>query len=199
MADSLADSPDFSTFQQWTDSISGNPELVVFGASELWTLLRDANNAKLRAIAGDLRSAFEYISLLRKGVPDDKHTWVTFEMESDRAEFGILTANAVIGGGDSNQLALPQSLSLGPPKLHWGSSGSTLQHLITVSVCHACLIRFWCLTRLNRFEVINDGTPIDIYISSGSGYAKVNILGVCFFLPSDPSPIDLLGRNAGKV
>jgi len=159
LADSLADSPDSSTFKQWTDSISGNPELVVFGASELWTLLLDADNATLRAIAGDLRSAFEYISSLGKGIPDDQHTWVTFEMESDQAEFGIVTANAVIGGGDSDQLALPRSLSLGPPKLHWGSSGATSQHIIAV------------------FEVINDGTPIDIYISSGSGYAKVNILG----------------------
>lgn len=34
-----------------------------------------------------------------------------------------------------------------------------------------------------RVDVINDGTPIDIYISSGSGSASVKILGVRLISP----------------
>jgi len=132
LADALVESPDFATFKQWTESISDNAVLVNFGTTELWTLLRDANDETLRASARNLQNAFEYLSSLRK--PDDKHTWVTFEMQSNWGEFGILSPSVVIGGGDSDQFAVKQPLSLGPAKLSWGSLRSPTQHLIVVSV-----------------------------------------------------------------
>lgn len=134
LAEALMESPDFATFQQWTQSILANPELVTFRASELWTLLRDANDKTLRDSATRIRNAFEYISSLRNKAPNDKHTWVTFETKSNWGEFGILTPSAVIGGGDSDQSGLPGSLSLGPPKLHYSSLRPTSQHLFAVSV-----------------------------------------------------------------
>ncbi|KAG8215625.1 hypothetical protein J3R82DRAFT_7494 [Butyriboletus roseoflavus] len=165
LADALMESPEFATFQQWTESILGNPELTTFKAAELWTLLRDANDKTLRDSAPHIRNAFEYLSSLRNNAPNDKHTWVIFEMDSDWGEFGILTPSVVIGGGDRDQIGLPGQLALGPPKLHYGSPRSAPQHLIVV------------------VELINDGTPIDIYISSGSGSASVKILGVRLISP----------------
>ena len=132
LADALAESPDFATFQQWTESILGNAELVSFRASELWTLLRDATNETLRASATNLQNAFEYLSSLRK--PSDNHTWITFETVSNWGEFGILTPSAVIGGGDSDQLAVQQPVALGPAKISWGSPDSPTERLFVLSV-----------------------------------------------------------------
>jgi len=157
LADALVESPDFSTFEQWTESVLDNPVLVTFRATELWTLLRDASHGTLRASASNIQNAFEYLSSLRQ--PNDKRTWITFEMESNWGEFGILTPSAVIGGGDSDQFAVRQPLSLGPSKLSWGSPRAPTQRIIVVA------------------DVTNDGTPIDIYVSSGSGTASVKILG----------------------
>ncbi|KAF8129920.1 hypothetical protein EV363DRAFT_1337051 [Boletus edulis] len=157
LADALVESPDFSTFEQWTESILDNAVLVTFRATELWTLLRDAYDETLRASAGNIQKAFEYLSSLRQ--PNDKRTWVTFEMESNWGEFGILTPSAVIGGGDSDQFAIRQPLSLGPSKLSWGSPRTPTQRTTVV------------------VDITNDGTPIDIYVSSGSGTASVKILG----------------------
>ncbi|KAI6039602.1 hypothetical protein EDC04DRAFT_2684554 [Pisolithus marmoratus] len=154
LVDSLVQSPDFSTFQQWTQSISDNAELTALRATELWTLLRDAEDATLRASARNLQDAFEYLSSLRQ--PNDKRTWTTFELKSSWGEFGILTPSAVIGGSDADQFAVRQPLSLSPAKL----SRSSLRQ------------EFFALV-----EIINDGTPIDIYVSSGAGSASVNILG----------------------
>lgn len=41
----------------------------------------------------------------------------------------------------------------------------------------------FCGSRIYRVDVINDGTPINIYISSGSGTASVRILGVRLIAP----------------
>lgn len=132
LADALVDSPDFTTFQQWKESISGNPVLVTFTTIELWTLLHEANDEMLRASASNIQNAFEFLSSIRK--PNDKRTWITFEMESNWGEFGIVTPSAVIGGGYSDQFAVKQPLSLGPAKLAWGSPSSPTQDLIVVSV-----------------------------------------------------------------
>lgn len=180
LAEALVQSPDFSTFQQWTDSILHNPELVTFRASELWTLLRDAYDRTLRNSARHLQNAFEYISSLRDDLPNDKHTWVAFEIDSNWGEFGILTPSAVIGGGDSDQFALPQTLALGPAKLHWGSPCSPLQHMIAVSVVLLVPVSVPTSHITDRVDVISDGTPIDIYVSCGSGSATAKILGVRF-------------------
>ncbi|KAI6027944.1 hypothetical protein PISMIDRAFT_457224 [Pisolithus microcarpus 441] len=158
LADSLVLSPDFPTFQQWTQSISDNAELITLRATGLWTLLRDADDAKLRASARNVQDAFEYLSSLRQ--PNDKRTWITFELKSNWGEFGILTPSAVIGGGDTDQFAVQQPLTLGPAKLSWGQSSPLTQHFI--AVC----------------DINNDGTPIDIYVGSGPGSASVRILGV---------------------
>ena len=132
LADALVESPDSPTFRQWTESISGNPVLVSFTSTELWYLLGDAKDETLRASAINLKNAFEFFTSIRK--PDDKRTWITFEMESNWGEFGIVTPGAVIGGGDSAQFAVKQPLSLGPAKLAWGSPNSSTKHLIVVLV-----------------------------------------------------------------
>ncbi|KAI5984016.1 hypothetical protein EDC04DRAFT_1705024 [Pisolithus marmoratus] len=154
LVDSLVQSPDFSAFQQWTQSISDNAELIALRATELWTLLRDAEDATLRASARNLQDAFEYLSSLRQ--PNDKRTWTTFELKSSWGEFGILTPSAVIGGSDADQFAVRQPLSLSPTKLSRSSHRQEFFALV---------------------EIINDGLPIDIYVSCGSGSASVNILG----------------------
>lgn len=130
LADAVAESPDFTTFKQWTESISDNAVPVTFTATELWTLLREANDKTLRASASSIQEAFEYLSSLRQ--PNDKRTWITFQMKSSQGEFGILTPGAVIGGGDDSQFAVRQPLSLGPSKLSWGLPDSRAQNLIVV-------------------------------------------------------------------
>lgn len=157
LADSLVLSPDYPKFEQWLQSIRNNAELITLRATALWTLLRDADNAKLRACATDVQNAFEYLSSLRQ--PNDKRTWITFESKSNWAEFGILTPSAVIGGGDTDQFAVQQPFSLGPAKLSWGQPNCIAENFI--AVC----------------EINNDGTPIDIYVGCGSGSASVRILG----------------------
>lgn len=50
----------------------------------------------------------------------------------------------------------------------------------------------FCGSRIYRVGVINDGTPINIYVSSGSGTASVRILAVRLIAPLTLVSTDLV-------
>lgn len=176
--------PEFSLFQEWMESVTENTALVSIKAIELWTLLADAEEKILRNSANSIREAFLYI--LSSQGKDEYKTFITFEMHTSWAEFGITTPSAVVVAGDADHVSTPPRVLLGPSKFRWGAEGSPERHVFTVYVL---AIRSFCAfpyfsNLMPRLEITNDGSPIDFYIARGEGTAKVTIAGVSFPLYS---------------
>lgn len=93
MANTLVNSPtDYSLYEKWTKTNMQNPGVVNFSLTEIWTLMRSAVDTTLQSRADDIQNAFNYIV----SHPDPYKTAVTLDVQSDWAEFGILTPSAVI-------------------------------------------------------------------------------------------------------
>jgi hypothetical protein len=120
---------DEDTFDQWRDSTISHPDLVHIKTMPLWSLLQAAKSEELRDCAGDIRTAFDYLtSLERKQLT----TFVTFEMEATWAELGLLIPSAVVAGGDSVDVTPPPGMILSPTKLRWGEEGAKPTHVFVV-------------------------------------------------------------------
>ncbi|KAL0072607.1 hypothetical protein AAF712_000370 [Marasmius tenuissimus] len=117
--------PTWKAFQDWVATSQQNPSILSFVVDEL------------------LDAAFHWIV----DNPAIYKTSVSLVIESDWAEFGLLTPSAVIIKGDT----VPTNTTWDETKFTWGKEHSHEYRRQTVV-----------------FYVINDGYPIDFYISHGS-------------------------------
>ncbi|OSX64648.1 hypothetical protein POSPLADRAFT_1044144 [Postia placenta MAD-698-R-SB12] len=164
MANTLVNSPtDYSLYEKWTQTNTQNTGVVNFSLTEIWTLMRSAVDATLQARADDIQNAFNYIVTH----PDPYKTAVTLDVQSDWAEFGILTPSAVI---------IPD------PSKPYPSNTTTSDNKVTFGKRRSRVIKRGIL----NFFVVNDGSPLDFYISHGSdggsrgkGRASITMQNVC--------------------
>ncbi|OSX64643.1 hypothetical protein POSPLADRAFT_1044142 [Postia placenta MAD-698-R-SB12] len=146
MANTLVNSPtDYSLYEKWTKTNMQNPGVVNFSLTEIWTLMRSAVDTTLQSRADDIQNAFNYIV----SHPDPYKTAVTLDVQSDWAEFGILTPSAVIIPDPSKPY--PSNTTASDNKVTFGKEYS---HVIKREILN--------------FFVVNDGSPLDFYISHGS-------------------------------
>ncbi|KAK1230928.1 hypothetical protein PQX77_005959 [Marasmius sp. AFHP31] len=156
----LATKPSWSSFQDWVTTSQQNATGLSFVVDELWSLMKNSSNDNIIDAAPRIEEAFNYIV----DNPAVYKTAISLVCESDWAEFGLLTPSAVVIQGDT----VPPNTTWDETKLTWGKEYSHEYHRQTIV--------FW---------VVNDGYPIDFYISHGSqggggsdtGKAQVTIEG----------------------
>ncbi|KAK1230927.1 hypothetical protein PQX77_005958 [Marasmius sp. AFHP31] len=156
---------DFSTFEQWSSTISSSPALTSIGVLPLWSLLRDSDDGKVRDAADNIEAAFKAI------VEEDEKklhgvvTLVILKSESGVAEFGLSTPGSIVGVGGPLPTYDPTTqkvIGLSETKVRVGNSGEAQKE------------------RLMAFYIVNDGTPIDFTLGSDTGNACVLINGNCY-------------------
>ncbi|KAL0067320.1 hypothetical protein AAF712_005547 [Marasmius tenuissimus] len=161
---SLAINPKYATFLEWADSCKENPPAIMsFVVDELWLLMKYSDNDQIVKFASQIEEAFNWFV----DKPKIYKTQVSLVIESDWAEFGLLTPSAVIVKGGTNP---DDNTVWDQTKFRWGRERSHVFEKKTV-----------------LFEVVNDGYPIDFYISHGTdggqpkqGKAFVNMAGVTY-------------------
>ncbi|KAJ8076762.1 hypothetical protein PM082_001185 [Marasmius tenuissimus] len=154
----LGTKPTWPSFQDWVVTSQQNPSILSFVVDELWSLMKNSADDDIIKAAPRIEDAFNYIV----DNPAVYKTAVSLVCESDWAEFGLLTPSAIVIKGDN----VPSNTTWDETKLTWGKEYSHDYHRQTIV--------FW---------VVNDGYPIDFYISHGSqggdgsshGTAKVTI------------------------
>ncbi|KAJ8076764.1 hypothetical protein PM082_001187 [Marasmius tenuissimus] len=130
-------------YDAWGKTVASYPNVTSLSTIEIWSLLRDAAAEELRNAADQLEKAFNHL----KSHKEVHRTQVTLTIESDWAEFSLLTPSAVIiKDGD-----LPDNTVFSETKVQWGKEHSHDYHRQDV-----------------RFIIVNDGSPIDFAISHGS-------------------------------
>ncbi|KAH9935269.1 MAC/Perforin domain-containing protein [Amylocystis lapponica] len=140
-----ADPTQGDVYKEWAESTATYSELSNMYVVELWTLLREAASKDLRDAANTVESAYTYMTTH----PQPYKTFVTLSIESDWAEFGLLTPSGVIAFDPSNPI--PSQTVFTETRVQWGKEHSHAYERMDI-----------------RFMVINDGSPIDFYISHGS-------------------------------
>ncbi|KAK1230926.1 hypothetical protein PQX77_005957 [Marasmius sp. AFHP31] len=136
-------------YDAWGRTVASYPNVTSLSTIEIWSLLRDASAKELRDAADQLEKAFNYL----KSHKEVHRTQVTLTIESDWAEFGLLTPSAVIiRDGD-----IPDHTIFKETKVQWGKEHSHDYHRQDI-----------------RFTIVNDGSPMDFYISHGSNAGSDN-------------------------
>ncbi|KAI9463155.1 hypothetical protein HD554DRAFT_2175660 [Boletus coccyginus] len=119
-----------------------------FHTNAIWTLMSASLNDTLRSYANQLNQAFTWILTH----PRIFKTAVIFDIQSDWAEFNLLTPSAVILPDDAYPYP-PQTIA-SLSRVQWGKEHSHDYARQTL-----------------RFFIINDGSPVDFSISHGSNGA----------------------------
>jgi len=144
LANTDATYPDYT---EWIASIKErDPGLLTFQVIELWGLIRYADSSELKAYATPLEDAFMWIV----GHPDVYKTAVSLDIQTDWAEFNLLTPSAVIVPDPANPYPSTNTVA-SDTRVQWGKEYSHNYQRLTL-----------------QFFVINDGSPIDFSISRGS-------------------------------
>ncbi|KAG0696911.1 hypothetical protein DFH29DRAFT_1024186 [Suillus ampliporus] len=133
-----------ATYTRWLDSVTETPHSTVlsFQTVELWTLMRYSTDKKLKDFADQLEAAFAYIL----ANPKRYKTTVVFDIQSNWAEFNLLTPSADVEL-DPEHL-YPSNTVASNTRVKWSVMHPDKQTL--------------------RFFILNDGSPIDFSISHGS-------------------------------
>ncbi|KAF9487886.1 hypothetical protein BDN71DRAFT_1348694, partial [Pleurotus eryngii] len=139
---------DYDLFIEWAESVASFSDLCNFTIIDVWTLLREAVAKELRDLAGDAEKAYKHLSSHRNVY----QTQVTLTIESDWAEFGLLTPSAVIVPAPNAEI--PPRTVFTETRVQWGKEFSHQYERKDI--------------RQIRFMIINDGSPVDFYISHGS-------------------------------
>ncbi|KAL0570711.1 hypothetical protein V5O48_011245 [Marasmius crinis-equi] len=135
-------------YDAWKETTASYPNVTSLSTVEIWSLLRDAAAEELRKAADDLEKAFNHLKMHTQV----HRTEVTLSIESDWAEFGLLTPSAcIVKSGD-----IPANTIFKETKVQWGKEHSHNYHRQDI-----------------RFVIVNDGSPIDFYISHGSNGGAV--------------------------
>ena len=87
----------YEHFDQWLGTTFSAPVLVSVGVTELWTLLRDSEDSKVRDSADAIEAAFH--AIVDNYEKQRVTTLVILEGESDFAELDLLSPSAVVGVG----------------------------------------------------------------------------------------------------
>ncbi|KAG7091265.1 hypothetical protein E1B28_010315 [Marasmius oreades] len=145
-------------YDAWGKTTATYPNVTSFSTVEIWSLLRDSASDDLSDAADDLEKAFDHL----KDHKEIHDTPVTLSIESDWAEFGLLTPSAVINKPQPSKI--PDNTVWSETKIQWGREHSHAYERKDI-----------------RFVVSNDGSPIDFYIAHGSqagpnGRGKVTII-----------------------
>ncbi|KAG8215624.1 hypothetical protein J3R82DRAFT_7493 [Butyriboletus roseoflavus] len=150
----------YEDYRTWIDSIKeNNPGLLSFQVTEIWSLMKFATSLVLRSYADPLYDAFIWLVTH----PEVHKTHVSLDIQSDWAEFNLLTPSAVIIPDIDNPYP-PTNTVASATRVQWGKEKSHDFDRQTL-----------------RFFVINDGSPIDFSISRGSyGMAGVGKAIVTF-------------------
>ncbi|KAG9218284.1 hypothetical protein CCMSSC00406_0009904 [Pleurotus cornucopiae] len=148
---------DYDLFIEWAESVASFSDLCNFTIIDVWTLMREAVAKELRDLAGDAEKAYKHLSSHRNVY----QTQVTLTIESDWAEFGLLTPSAVIVPAPNAEI--PSRTVFTETRVQWGKEFSHQYERKDI-----------------RFMIINDGSPIDFYISHGSkagqGQGKATVI-----------------------
>ncbi|KAK1219935.1 hypothetical protein PQX77_017329 [Marasmius sp. AFHP31] len=132
-------------YKAWGDTVKTYPNATSFATMEIWTLLSASLSSELKAAANDIQKAFNHLKYHK----EVHETPITLSIESDWAEFGLLTPSAVISKDPDADL--PEHTIFRETKVQWGREHSHDYKRQDI-----------------RFVVINDGSPIDFYLSHGS-------------------------------
>ena len=127
----------FQNYEDWRKTASTQPTLLNLVVANLWSLMSNSGNDELKKAAKDIQAAFEYII----DTPRVYRTAVSFVVESDwyvesiitgaieshsetlcvfRAEFGLVTSNAVVLPGPT----VPPMTQFSTSKVIWGKKQS---------------------------------------------------------------------------
>ncbi|KAF7430290.1 hypothetical protein PC9H_005994 [Pleurotus ostreatus] len=134
----------YDEFQKWADSVDSHAsQLSGLVVTELWTVMELSSSEYLQDAAARIETAFLFIL----NNPSVYKTAVTLHVESDWAEFGLITPSAVILPGER----IPNLTVISETKVNFGKEKSHVYY-----------------REIINFYVVNDGSPIDFYISHGS-------------------------------
>ncbi|KAK7444038.1 hypothetical protein VKT23_015435 [Stygiomarasmius scandens] len=92
LAKPLVTAPAYPTFEKWRDTSDQNTSLLSFVVVKIWSLMKGSLNEEISAFGPRIQQAFEWIV----DHPKVYKTAVSLVIESDWAEFGLLTPSAVI-------------------------------------------------------------------------------------------------------
>ncbi|KAI6098437.1 hypothetical protein EDD16DRAFT_1662944 [Pisolithus croceorrhizus] len=136
----------YDDYQTWIQSIKKNgPGLLSFQVIEVWTLMKLAESDVLKSYADPLYNAFMWIV----GHPDVYKTAVSLDIQSDWAEFNLLTPSAVIAPDPTSPYPAQNTVA-SDTRVQWKERDHNYRY------------------QTLRFFVINDGSPIDFSTSHGS-------------------------------
>ncbi|KAL0564154.1 hypothetical protein V5O48_017900 [Marasmius crinis-equi] len=145
----LVQHPDsMEAYDAWGKTVASYPDvtnLSMIEMIEIWSLLRDATVKELRDAADQLEKAFNHLKMHM----EVHRTEVTLSIESDWAEFGLLAPSACIVKPSSGDI--PHRTIFSETKVQWGKEYGHDYHQRDI-----------------RFVIVNDGSPINFYISHGS-------------------------------
>ncbi|OAX36799.1 hypothetical protein K503DRAFT_772166 [Rhizopogon vinicolor AM-OR11-026] len=137
----------YEEYEKWTNSTdSSRASLLSFRVIELWNLMSLSSEDTLVNYADQLSTAFSFIITN----PEVFKTPVTLDIQTDWAEFNLLTPSAVIVPDLDKPYPTGNTVA-SDTRVQWGKEYS---HAYERQTLH--------------FFVINDGSPIDFSISHGS-------------------------------
>ncbi|KAF9487884.1 hypothetical protein BDN71DRAFT_1542500 [Pleurotus eryngii] len=140
----IQDPSKYNEFQKWVDSVDSHAsQLSGLVVTELWTVMELSSSEYLQDAAARIEAAFLFIL----NNPSVYKTAVTLHVESDWAEFGLITPSAVVLPGER----IPNLTVISETKVNFGKEKSHDYY-----------------REIINFYVVNDGSPIDFYISHGS-------------------------------
>ncbi|KAI6038048.1 hypothetical protein EDC04DRAFT_2896911 [Pisolithus marmoratus] len=141
-----SDPTSWNTYTQWSASVyTATPVLISFHTTAIWSLMFAFTNVVLQSYANEISQAYTWI-LTR---PRVYKTAITFDIQSDWAEFNLLTPSAVIL--PDNAYPYPAGTIASHSRVQWGKEYSHDYKMQTL-----------------KFFIVNDGSPVDFSISHGS-------------------------------
>ncbi|OJA12170.1 hypothetical protein AZE42_05960 [Rhizopogon vesiculosus] len=141
-----ADPTKYDVFVNWAGTVAKESSLGSFNVVEIWNLMRDASTKNLRDRSDMVKEAYDYIV----SHPQPYQTAISLDIQSDWAEFNLLSPSATIVEDTKNPWPASNTVASGT-RVQWGKEYSHDYQRQTL-----------------RFFVINDGSPIDFSISHGS-------------------------------
>ncbi|KAG8215627.1 hypothetical protein J3R82DRAFT_7496 [Butyriboletus roseoflavus] len=154
-------------FVEWAGSVAQDSSISTLSVVELWILMKEAGSREIRDFAATVFDAYNYIVQH----PRPYKTPIIFDIQSDckldyrlqqliylrdapGAEFNLLSPDAVIIPDDSNPF--PPKTVASNTRVQWGREYSHDYERKTL-----------------RFNVVNDGSPVNFSISKGSNGPSV--------------------------
>ncbi|KAL8808108.1 MAG: hypothetical protein Q9200_004411 [Gallowayella weberi] len=155
----------FDTYLKWIDSTNTQPNVMSFQTMYLWDLMVSAKDSELARRATDLRNAYQWIV----ENPKQHVTRARMVITSDWAVISLATPSAYIMRDIS--IPKPEGATFTTTAVEWNSGGRGKMLDITVECVPTTISRTTLhqLTFNDSFIIRNDGSPVDLELSHGSG------------------------------